>query len=835
MDENYKGTIGLFNYEYGHGYIQLDRSIDDIKTILINRNSLRNPEIILYKGDRVSFSIIPSKEGIKAEDVHLIIDNYDKSYTGKIYSYYFDRGYGFIEIEIGERVFFHISNWVNKNEPIIKDSTVTFDLYRSEKGLQAKNVEVIKIREDNYDYLAQATISKDKREFEEAIRLYELGLINSPSSQLVLSYAATLKNLHRNEQAKTVFLRGIKLFPKIPKLREDLGSLLISMDEYDESIIHLEEALKLTRETNKDGGKFILTLLGKAHYLNSSLTKSIMYYEEAQPLFVDSKMPNSDIRLLEFARVRTQHPIGNITYSFFNIENFEIVFSKLLAQNSEGAEYTIEFTDSSLFRESYGLNKQILVRAYFKANISNSDLKDLDQSIKEKSSGGFIDDQVAIIIVPTLKPEFERLLWKRIEDKKGLLPSIIPLRQAEIEKEKAEKQLRLAFDHWLYRRDLYAGNRAVVGRMFFGRGKPLSEIRETVNSGTCAGIFGLRKVGKTSLLKESQRRFNELGNISIYIDLLRVPSDLHNCDWIYWRIADELFKEVDQIFAGTEFFAGIKWRLGGAFKDFLDIPQNYPVSSALDSDITQLLDALGKTNISPKPKIILLIDEIERLIPSEDGHGLSGSFDLLSYLRGVNQENENFVVVIAGANAKITEDAQFSKKDNPVFNFFREIYLPLLEKSECDTMVRELGKGMGIKYDGSALNYIFSLTGGHPFITRQLCSFIADQKTNRPISLNKDDIDKAIEFYLDIKGGDFSEILQRLKRDFPDELDALLLTSQYNNNKEHVSLSDLRSIIGTTSIKHLTGYQLIRIDNNSVVLTIELLGKWLTKEGINKK
>ena len=167
------------------------------------------------------------------------------------------------------------------------------------------------------------------------------------------------------------------------------------------------------------------------------------------------------------------------------------------------------------------------------------------------------------------------------------------------------------------------------------------------------------------MLKESQRRFKEQGNISIYIDLLRIPADLPNCNWIYWKLADELNKEVSNIFSGIEKFDDINWRLGGVYKDFFGIENDYPISSALDSDITQLLDAIENGDIFPKPKIIILIDEIERLVPAHDSNSLAGSFDLLSYLRGVNQENEDFVVVIAGANAKLTEDAQFFGRDNP--------------------------------------------------------------------------------------------------------------------------------------------------------------------------
>lgn len=834
MEDYQRGTVGVFNSSYGHGYILLDEPIDNIRTLLINWKSLQRPDLKISKGDRVSFYVSLIDGELKAEDVQLLPDEYEVNYSGRIKAYKPDRGYGFIEVEEHEDVFFHVKDWVDPTEPVLRDSLVSFNLIHNSKGWHAINIEVIKPKDNADNYLSRAIIARDKREFEEALRIYELGLENSPSYQLVLSYAAVLKNLHRNELAKKVLLRGISLFPNKAKLREDLGSLLISMQKYDESISHLEMALKLTRESNKDGGGFILTLLGKAHFYNNSFSKSISCYEEAQNLFIESKMPNSDIKLLEFARVRSQHYNGNAVYSFLNSDKFEILSAKLFPKITEGAEFSILFKDENMFRESYGLNKQILIRVYFKNNINDSDLKDFDGSIKEKSMAGYIDDQVAVVVVPALIPEFEKLLWRRVEDKKGLLPTVVPLTISEIETENASQSLQLAFDRWLYRRDLYAGNRPVVGRKFYGRGKPLSEIRESVNNGACSGIFGLRKVGKTSILKESQRRLVEAGSIAIYIDLLRVPSDLSNCNWIYWKIGDELYKAASKLLAGIDEITNIAWRLCGVFVDYLDVPDGYPVSSALDSDITQLLTVLEKMEISPRPKIIIFFDEIERLIPSETGNGLLGSFELLSYLRGVNQENENFIVVIAGANAKITEDAHFFKKDNPVFNFFQEIYLPLLEKTECDAMVKELGKGMGINYEVAALDHIFSLSGGHPFITRQLCSFIADQFSNRPIIINKKQIESTIDFYLDIKSGDFTEILQRLERDFPDELNALLVVSNYNT-KGLLSVNKLRELIGSTSIKHLIGYQLIKIENDSVVLTMGLLVKWLLKEGIANK
>ena len=49
-------------------------------------------------------------------------------------------------------------------------------------------------------------------------------------------------------------------------------------------------------------------------------------------------------------------------------------------------------------------------------------------------------------------------------------------------------------------------------------------------------------------------------------------------------------------------------------------------------------------------------------------------------------------MIITGANASVSEIAQFERRDNPVFNYFREVYLPPLEAAECTIMMRDLDR-----------------------------------------------------------------------------------------------------------------------------------------------
>ena len=230
----------------------------------------------------------------------------------------------------------------------------------------------------------------------------------------------------------------------------------------------------------------------------------------------------------------------------------------------------------------------------------------------------------------------------------------------------------------------------------------------------------------------------------------------------------------------------------------------------------------------PKPTIVLLLDEIERILPTSLGKegGIAGFFDFFSYLRGVAQETEDFVIVVTGANPALVEVAQFGQRDNPVFNFFQEIYLQLLEPDEVKTMTRRLGRGMGIRFTDAACAQVYELTGGHPYFAREFCSYLARQYPSRPIQIGVGDISAVVDAYLENAGKDFLEIMERLRRDYPAERDVCVLLARAS---APVALED---VVNTPrneriGIGHLIGYQLVRVEGGKVSLTMDLLKRWI--------
>jgi hypothetical protein len=350
------------------------------------------------------------------------------------------------------------------------------------------------------------------------------------------------------------------------KLREDAGVLAASQHDYRTAITRLEEALTICRKTDQGGEKGVLVGLARTHYQignSASLRESIRCYTQAQTLFGrgSTRLQEADLLRLNLARVRTQHHRGSLTVGFLTDAGFQIAKATLLDRVTEGADLIVEVNTPEL-QESYGIGRYLMVRCVFKSEVTLADLEDLDASIATWSRRGLADDQLALMVVASVPQELQRLLSQRIEDRRRLSPAIVPIQQTDIETEVSPTvALRASLDRWLYRRDLFAVNSPVDGRRFFGRDKPLAELRDSIATSIPTGVFGLRKVGKTSLLKETQRRSAELGDVVLYLDLSRVPSDISDCRWIYWKLGAGLREHGARLP-----LQGFRWRLGGSSK-----------------------------------------------------------------------------------------------------------------------------------------------------------------------------------------------------------------------------------------------------------------------------
>lgn len=673
------------------------------------------------------------------------------------------------------------------------------------------------------NYMAQAVIARDNRQFDLAERLFKRALEEAPSQQVVLSFAAMEKNRGRKKEALDVYREGIKRAPG-RKIYEDAGALAMSLENFEDARGFLTKGLEYAKR-GTEGGLYLL--LGRNAFYentNATLKESVRYYELATKALSPASFPKGDLLSFNIARLRTKHHRGNIAFNCFNKGGFKILDVEFHDSINEGADLVVALTDKEL-SESFGIESTVLVRIFFKAQISLEDIDQLSTRITQSSVERGTDDQFCLMVTASVPDDLKTVLFRRIENKNKLFPAVIPLPQETIETEQPRAALYDVFGQWLYRRDLFNVNFPVVGRRFFGRNRDLDELRDAISDSIPVGLFGLRKVGKTSLLKELARRAGDNGDIYIYLDLLRIPSDVLNFKWIYWRLATELNLLVTTNLRSQR----IKWRLGGIYESFLDVPSDFAVATAFDADLSAILGVLQEMPAGARPKVVVLLDEIERLLPNSQGkEGLEGYFDFFSYLRGVSQETSNLSLVVTGANASISELAQFQGRDNPTFNFFKQVYLRLLPPQDCNAMLTVLGRGMGIQFAKGAVPEVVNLTGGHPFFSRQLCSFLADLHRDRPLEITEEMVRESVDKYILFCDKDMQEIFDRLSRDYPEERDFCVALAASPNGAP-VSAEIAAGILSGTALRHLVGYQLIELKGDHIRFTMDLLRLWLNR------
>lgn len=254
----------------------------------------------------------------------------------------------------------------------------------------------------------------------------------------------------------------------------------------------------------------------------------------------------------------------------------------------------------------------------------------------------------------------------------------------------------------LGRRRLFDLRLPAMGSQFFGRENELEALERDVLNGHCLGVFGLRKVGKTSLLRRVAQKFRDAKPearrvIPVEVDLQEIPYNRRSLAGAVGLIGQQLDREI----------ARAKIQLPVAERDPLD----------------RLVQTAEHVEREMGARVLLILDEYEVLlggrIPSSDG------VELLTWLRGLAQGHAKaFSLVLAGRNSRLLAPARIGGADNPMYRFLRSVPLAGLTPEDCRSMVRKIGGRMALRFNHDALQLIVEETGGHPALVRTLGDLI---------------------------------------------------------------------------------------------------------------
>jgi len=483
--------------------------------------------------------------------------------------------------------------------------------------------------------------------------------------------------------------------------------------------------------------------------------------------------------------------------------------SSVSVERFKGNTYAHGFLKPShLFTNSFLLEKEILF--IFSPN-SEFDLRALDfADFMIQRNPNRLDRLCAIVISRDLQI-INKMRKRGIDDPESRF--IIPFTYSELYAGSAKKDATASvyisrFNEFFYSRDLFAFTGPLHNvAHFFGRKQVIGDLYNKYRQGENAGLFGLRKIGKTSVLFAVKRRLESRDDPVLFVDC-QFPA-VHGKRWyrLLQFIIDRLVKQ---------------FRLSKSVKIHADLYNADNAAELFEEDLSEIHRALHKR------RLLLILDEIEQITfeTSVSAHWTEDTDFLLFWqtLRAVFQNNPSvFSFIVAGINPTCIETPIVKGHDNPIFSLAEARYLEFFNVKGVKEMVSYIGRYMGLLFDEEVFTHLTEDYGGHPFLIRQVCSCISNSIEHaRPYTITPHAYRferKAVDIHVK---KNLKAILEILEDRYKDEYELLEVLAVGDQQTFDYFVRQSPSIV-----EHLIGYGLIKEYKNKWFFKMKVIEEFI--------
>ncbi|MCB9134695.1 MAG: ATP-binding protein [Anaerolineales bacterium] len=267
-----------------------------------------------------------------------------------------------------------------------------------------------------------------------------------------------------------------------------------------------------------------------------------------------------------------------------------------------------------------------------------------------------------------------------------------------------------------------AGNPVRGTPQFIGRADVLREVLRVLRQPAQNAIvlYGQRRIGKTSVLQQLTEQLPHEGPFhSVYFDLQ---------DKAAWPLARVLTEIAHRI------------------ADVLHLPAldlgDDPALAFRKAWLPTILKDLSSSEQNPS-SLVLLFDEFDVLADPKGGQAGEKLFPYLRELMSLDPARLQFVFVIG---RKVEDLASIALS---LFKATRSIRVSLLDREDAFQLARLSEKNETLRWLPEALEKVWELTHGHPFLTQQLCSLVwenlcrEDEDLSSPPTVLPEDVERA--------------------------------------------------------------------------------------------
>jgi WD domain, G-beta repeat/AAA domain len=400
----------------------------------------------------------------------------------------------------------------------------------------------------------------------------------------------------------------------------------------------------------------------------------------------------------------------------------------------------------------------------------------------------------------------------RVRDNLGCetIPLASPLLEKALAANNCAGELKELEEPYITRIDPYAESKPIHDpTWFYGREDMLQRLPAVLAQGQHVGIFGLRKVGKTSLTNQLQQRF--VATPTVFIDCQALGAQAT----IYW---EDMLTQLHHALraCGVKRLPQLPTHIGGeTFRQYV-----------------LALFALWEKSGQRGPFLVIL-DEIDKFFPDRRIHDseitLAEYVQFFRVLRGLAQTRRCLVTLVIAYRPDVNRHNLLTPSlgENPMFQSFQEEYVGFLSVADSTAMVREIGQWKRIDWDVEAAQRVFHYCGGHPLVTRFFASHACDAGKRKIIDYARVE-ETAAEIQETFRrneiGNYYKEGMWDLLRE--DEQNVLRLLCQHG--EAGMAEGDLPGDLDD-AVSNVEHFGLVAIREGRVYLTAHLFYTWLQR------
>lgn len=253
-----------------------------------------------------------------------------------------------------------------------------------------------------------------------------------------------------------------------------------------------------------------------------------------------------------------------------------------------------------------------------------------------------------------------------------------------------------------------AGNPLKENNLFFGRQDILEWVSNKLSNKSVNALvlFGQRRIGKTSLLFQIQKKTPSTDYLVVYIDLQNLSNTPLSEMLLYFaeKILSELSKKIND-------------------SSVLDQVHDFKFDDKGKEFQDRFLPWVYKT-IGDNRRLVLLFDEFD-VLEEVDEITLkreSSRKKMLPFLRQLLNEDRQLAMVFAVGRrpSDLNDDISSTFKNS----YHRELWV--LDKNSAIDLIKQSQDNQTLFYSEEAIERILELTNGHPYLTQLLCQCLWD-------------------------------------------------------------------------------------------------------------